>query len=160
MVIAGLPATYRLLKQIKPDIKNTKLYGWYGDMRDPKSLAEFKDLFYGFFLTNSGQADAYTEILSTSIFPVTFAVSSTGHHKKEVKKLYNIGFSGQVNSDIHKKRKELIKKLSSEFGVVTIDNKWYDTFDFYNKCKILISDSCVNLTYLPVLFMLSTLNTS
>ena len=141
IVIGGIPKAFEIMKELRSET-DAFFVCWFGDMRSPESFGKWKGIFDIMFLTNEGQVLEYSKLLSIPVCPVTFGVLGTAHHKNGLKKKYDIGFTGQIKHKLHKRRNALIQQIQEKHHVEFRNENWFETFDFYNECKILISDNC------------------
>jgi glycosyltransferase involved in cell wall biosynthesis len=140
-IFAFIPMAYKLLQHV--DCNGAKKIGWYGDMRHPTYLENYRYLFDMLFLTNEGQAEEYSKILHCPVHPVRFAVSDSGHVNMNLTGEYDVGFAGQHPSKVvHTKRSKLLDSIHENYKLYIVRHDIFGTELFYNKCKIVIDDRC------------------
>ncbi len=147
VIFAGIPAAMAIVRDLAP--KCLKV-GWFGDMRKPESGSAPPKGFDCFFLTNEAQVREYEKTLGCPVYPTAFGINPTGHYRLNIKKEIEIGFSGQYDPTAnygdslgaHHKRVDLLNRVGGIAELSIWDMGWSKTWDFYSKCKIVISDSC------------------
>ena len=144
VIVSGTGAQWDLMTKLNT---NALKIAWFGDLRDAKEYKKYKNKFDGIFLTNEGLKNEWEKILKCSVFPLAFSVLDTGHYERKVEKSVDVGFIGKnhfthENHDWYKNRMSLLKEIDKNFNLKVLTDDWAHSWEFFSKCKIVISDSC------------------
>ena len=66
------------------------------------------------------------------------------HSKKNVSKIYNVGFVGSVNGSLHQRRVNLLNKINSEVKVSYSRCWWNEMAEFFSASKIVFNNAINN----------------
>lgn len=143
IIFSGVQNTWKLVSQLKTDALKVS---WYGDMHKPETLEKYNGTLDCLFITNEGQTEDYERILGCKVFPVAFGILPSAHYRRNVEQTVDIGFVGKNHKRFaslkgYDNRMSLLSEIETSFDLQMLEDSWLETWDFFSKCKIVLSDS-------------------
>jgi len=150
----------RSIKIFKPDIlwvggingidflrKNSKFFKnskitvvyWLWDVREP-FIFDFGGVIDTMFISSKNEIPIYKKHynLDRVFYMPTPINPHILHRNKNIKEVYDIGFSGSIDfSKYHKERTLTLKYLSQHFNVKIFNDIYNNLPEYYSKCKII-----------------------
>ena len=138
----GLKDCLPFIEWMEKDIKKLRKKGskviyWFCDLREPEPI-NLSDLIDVMFLSNAGQIEDYRKAYNLEkVYYMPQACTPAFMHRLNLQKVYDIGFTGSLAGDFHRKRAKLLKKLSRKYNIIIKNDIRNNIANFYSKCRIV-----------------------
>lgn len=144
ILLLGLENSLPFIKWMEGDIKKLRREGckvvyWFLDLREPKPM-NLGDLIDVMFLSNAGQLEDYRKSYGLDrVYYMPHACTPQFMHQViNVEKMYDIAFTGSMDlSKFHRRRTQLIRKLSKKYKIEVRNDVFNNIADFYSRSKIV-----------------------
>jgi len=149
----GLEEHLPFLEYIQKDIKerNIIVIYWYVDIYEPKNLPKLGDIIDFVFITNKELIPLYRERFRVqNIFYMPQACTPPFMHFRDLKEIYDIGFTGKCDvlsrpKDLrgqkfyydHNSRTIILRKLAQKYNVKYVEGEYNNISEFYSRCKFV-----------------------